>query len=382
MSNISELANVPDISFIGYMTLQETEEQLRAEYTRIYREQTGKELTMGDADPKNLLIKAFALIEYQTMQYVDAKGRAELLKTSTGESLDALVALLGLTRQAAQRATAKERFSLAEARNETVAVPAGTRVKTQGGRYFNTLSYTEIPPGDLYVETMIQAEEGGTESDGIQIGEINVLVDPIPYIAAVENVSESTGGIDTESDDSLTERAFLAPSQFSCAGPRDAYEYYVRAWRSDVGDVQIVSPEPCTIAIYFVLEDGRLPNETERESLKEYISGENLRPLCDKVVCVEPDEVEYQIELTYWIGESDQKSAGSIQEKVNAAVKGYQEWQRHLGRDINPTELIAKIREAGAKRVKLISPADATVEKTELPKCTGATVTYGGLEDD
>lgn len=382
MSNISELASVPDISFIGYMTLQETEEQLRAEYTRIYREQTGKELTMGDADPKNLLIKAFALIEYQTMQYVDAKGRAELLKTSTGESLDALVALLGLTRQAAQRATAKERFSLAEARKETVAVPAGTRVKTQGGRYFNTLSYTEIPPGDLYVETMIQAEEGGTESDGIQIGEINVLVDPIPYIAAVENVSESTGGLDTEGDDSLTERAFLAPSRFSCAGPRDAYEYYVRAWRSDVGDVQIVSPEPCTIAIYFVMEDGRLPNEPERESLKEYISGEALRPLCDKVVCVEPDEVEYQIELTYWIGESNQKSAGSIQEKVNAAVKGYQEWQRHLGRDINPTELIAKIREAGAKRVKLVSPADTTVEKTELPKCTGATVTYGGLEDD
>ena len=115
---------------------------------------------------------------------------------------------------------------------------------------------------------------------------------------------------------------------------------------------------------------------------KEYISGETLRPLCDKVVCVEPAEVEYRIELTYWIGESDQKSAGSIQERVNAAVQGYQEWQRHLGRDINPTELIAKIREAGAKRVKLISPADATVEKTELPKCTGATVTYGGLEDD
>ena len=382
MSNISELASVPDISFIGYMTLQETEEQLRAEYTRIYREQTGKELTMGDADPKNLLIKAFALIEYQTMQYVDAKGRAELLKTSTGESLDALVALLGLTRQAAQRATAKERFSLAEARKETVAVPAGTRVKTQGGRYFNTLSYTEIPPGDLYVETMIQAEEGGTESDGIQIGEINVLVDPIPYIAAVENVSESTGGLDTESDDSLTERAFLAPSRFSCAGTRDAYEYYVRAWRSDVGDVQIVSPEPCTIAIYFVMEDGRLPDEPERESLKEYINGETLRPLCDKVVCVEPAEVEYRIELTYWIGESDQKSAGSIQERVNAAVQGYQEWQRHLGRDINPTELIAKIREAGAKRVKLIAPADATVEKTELPKCTEAEVTYGGLEDD
>lgn len=382
MSKISELDGVPEISFIGHMTLQETEEQLRAEYARLYREQTGKELVMGDADPKNLLIKAFALIEYQTMQYTDAKGRAELLNTSTGESLDALVALLGLTRQQAKKATAKERFSIAEARAGAVAIPAGTRVKTQGGRYFNTLSYTEIPPGSLYVETMIQAEEGGAASDGIPIGDISVLVDPIPYISAVENVSESTGGLDVESDDGLTERAFLAPSRFSCAGPRDAYEYYVRDWRSDVGDVQIVSPEPCTVAIYFILDDGRLPNETERESLVEYISGESIRPLCDKVICAEPEEVEYAIELTYWIGDSNQKSAGEIQSRVDAAVEEYQQWQRHLGRDVNPTELIAKIREAGAKRVKLIAPEDVAIEKTQLPKCTGKTVTYGGLEND
>lgn len=382
MSKISELDGVPEISFIGHMTLQETEEQLRAEYARLYREQTGKELVMGDADPKNLLIKAFALIEYQTMQYTDAKGRAELLNTSTGESLDALVALLGLTRQQAKKATAKERFSIAEAGAGAVAIPAGTRVKTQGGRYFNTLSYTEIPPGSLYVETMIQAEEGGAASDGIPIGDISVLVDPIPYISAVENISESTGGLDVESDDGLTERAFLAPSRFSCAGPRDAYEYYVRDWRSDVGDVQIVSPEPCTVAIYFILDDGRLPNETERESLVEYISGESIRPLCDKVICVEPEEVEYAIELTYWIGDSNQKSAGEIQSRVDAAVEEYQQWQRHLGRDVNPTELIAKIREAGAKRVKLIAPEDVAIEKTQLPKCTGKTVTYGGLEND
>ena len=67
---------------------------------------------------------------------------------------------------------------------------------------------------------------------------------------------------------------------------------------------------------------------------------------------------------------------------VTAAVQSYQSWQRHLGRDINPTELIAKIREAGAKRVKLTAPADIVVGRTQLPKCTGQTVTYGGLEDD
>ena len=78
MSNISELANVPQISFIENMTLQETEEQLKAEYARIYREQTGKELVLGEADAKTLLLKAFALIEYQTMQYADSRARADL----------------------------------------------------------------------------------------------------------------------------------------------------------------------------------------------------------------------------------------------------------------------------------------------------------------
>lgn len=382
MSNISELANVPEISFIEHMTLQETEEQLREHYTRLYRELTGKELALGEADTKNLLIKAFALIEYQTMQYADAKGRAELLKTSTGEALDALVALLGIQRHGSTKATATERFVLSEARSETVAVPAGTRVKTQSGRYFNTLDYAEIPPGETYVETIVQAEEAGAESSGILAGEINILVDPIPYVASVTNITDSTGGLDVEDDDSLTERAYLAPSKYSCAGPRDAYEYYVREWRSDVADVQIVSPEPCVIAIYVVMDGGRLPNATERESLTEYISGESIRPLCDKVVCITPEEIEYTIGFTYWIASSSQKSAGTIQTQIETAVEQYQNWQRKLGRDINPTELIARIREAGAKRVKLTAPADIAVGKTQLPKCAGKTVTYGGLEDD
>ena len=84
MSNIGELANCPELNFIENMTLRETEEQLSALYTRYYREITGKEPELGAADPLNLLIKAFAAMEYQTMQYADTKGRMELLKTSTG----------------------------------------------------------------------------------------------------------------------------------------------------------------------------------------------------------------------------------------------------------------------------------------------------------
>ena len=55
---------------------------------------------------------------------------------------------------------------------------------------------------------------------------------------------------------------------------------------------------------------------------------------------------------------------------------------KKAGTGHQPTELIARLREAGAKRVTLTAPVDTVIKATELPKCTGETVTYGGLEDD
>ena len=346
MSNIIELENCPELNFIENMTLQETEDQMRELYAGYYRELTGRDPEIGDADTVNLLIKAFCAMEYQTMQYADAKGRMEMLKTSTGSALDALAALVGLTRKAPERATASVRFSLEEPRSVVVAIPAGTRVKTEDGKYFNSLEYAEIKAGEGYADVVVQAEEAGAESSGILSGAIKILVDPIPYISGVSNTTPSTGGLDTEDDDSLTRRIYLAPSVYSCAGPRDAYEYYAREWRGDVADVRIVSPQPDEVNIYFVIEDEtglRLPNPTELAGMAEHMDDETIRPLCDHVSCLAPEEVDYTISFTYWIAESNQRSASEIQSKVTAAVKDFQTWQRKLGRDINPTELIARL---------------------------------------
>ncbi len=382
MSNISQLANVPEISFIDHMTLAETEQKLRSEYLAAMKEITGADAELPDAGVPSLMIKAVAYLEYMCLQYIDIKGRMELLKTSTGDALDSIAALPGIYRQESRAATATEKFTLAAERTEAVAIPAGTRVRTQGGLYFNTLDYAEIKPGETSVETMVQAEEPGTGSSGIPIGAIDTLVDPIPYIASVENTSESSGGLDAESDDSLTERTYLAPSKFSCAGPTDAYEYYVREWRSDVRDVQIESSEPGVVEVYVVLQDGKLLNETEQGEIVEYLNGEGIRPFTETVKCELPTEIEYDINLTYHIGRSSQKIARSIQDAVTAAVADFQAWQRILGRDVNPTELIGRLRDAGVKRVELAAPKDIVVGKTELPKAKTVSVTYGGVEDD
>lgn len=384
MSKIAELANMPEVSFIGYTTLEEVKGMVSQWYNEKYTELTGTAPALSDAAPEKLLQYAIAMMGGQLMQYIQDKGNGELLATSYGGYLDQLAANLGVVRKAAERATVTMRFTLADTRSNAVGIPAGTRVRTENGLYFNTLDYAEIKAGELTADVLAQAEQTGAESNGIEAGVINTLVDPIAYMQSVANTEASHGGTDTEDDDALSERVFLAPSVYSCAGPADAYVYYAKAWRNDVADVKIDSPNPCEVDIYFLLDGGKLPTETEQKEMQAYFADEEKvkRPLTDKVTCKAPAEVGYEINLTYYIGSGDRNNVAAIQESVAQAVKDYKTWQRHLGRDINPTELIAAVRKAGAKRVRLTAPADAVVSTMQIARCDGETVSYGGLEDD
>lgn len=384
MSMIEALKNVPEVNFIGNLELEEVKEQVAAWYEQRYKELTGKVPVLSDASPEKLLQYSIAMLGYQALQFINDKGQGELLPTSYGSYLDGLAANVGVTRRGTERATVHLKFTLSAIRASATGIPAGTRVKTADNKFFNTVNYAEIAAGSLTTEVLAQAEEPGTASNGMPVDSINVLVDPIPYMQSVTNTIVSSGGTDVEDDDSLTERVFLAPSTFSSAGPADAYKYFALAWRNDVADVVVISTKPSEVDIFFMLDGGVLPSPEECEEMQDYFNDETKvrRPLTDLVICQAPEEVEYTIQLTYYIAESDRNQASSIQEAVTKAVEEYQSWQRSLGRDVNPSELIYKVRLAGAKRIILTSPTDTVVGSTQIAKCTQTNVTYGGLEDD
>ena len=71
------------------------------------------------------------------------------------------------------------------------------------------------------------------------------------------------------------------------------------------------------------------------------------------------------------------------QAAVAQAVADYQTWQRAIGRDINPSKLVALVMEAGAKRVTVTAPTYTAVAATKVSALQGeAVISYGGLEDD
>ena len=379
---IDEIASLPDVSFIDDITLDDIQAQMVADYLERYEQLTGKSATMARADPVSLILYACSIQIFHAMLYVDRAGKQDLLKYSYGGFLDNLAALKGIAREPAKPAAVTMRFTLSDVRPEAVAIPDGTRV-SNGEIYFATDEYAEIPAGETTIDVVATCQDPGTEGNHILAGEINILVDPIAYVASAVNIEESTGGADIEDDDTLAGRIYIAPSKYSVAGPEEAYRYWVQTFNASILDAYIGSENPGEVLVEFILDGGVLPSTALCQQLADYLMDENIRPLTDKVVVRVPETVDYSVGVTYYINKSDTSKAATIQSAVSAAVSDYITWQQsRIGRDINPSKLIAMMEEAGAKRVEVASPAFQAIPDTSIAKVSATTVTYGGIEND
>ena len=289
-----------------------------------------------------------------------------------------------LGRAPAAAATTTLRFTLSAVRDMATGIPMGSRVASSGAVFFATDEYAEIPAGSTTVDVPATCTVTGTEGNGLAVGELSTMVDPVPYMASVANLTATEGGAEIENDDDLAERVYLAPSAYSTAGPEDAYLYHAKKFNAGIGDVVATSNQAAgKVDIVFIMADGTTPGTTMINGLQDYLSAKTVRPMTDQVTVAAPAEVAYSITLTYYINRSDSARAVTIQEAVAQAVADYQTWQRAIGRDINPSKLVAMIMAAGAKRVTVTAPTYTTVEATKVSALSGdPVITYGGLEDD
>lgn len=379
---IDEILNLPDVSFIDDMQLEDVQTQMVRDYQDRYKEITGKDVVLDRADPMSLILYALSIQVYQALLYVDKTGKQDLLKYSYGAYLDNLAAMKGIAREQAKPSRAMIRFTLSGIRPSTVEIPEGTRV-TNGEVYFQTESHAEIPVGESSVDVAAECMTSGVAGNNLEVGEINILVDPVPYVAKVANTEPTTGGADIEDDDTLKDRIYIAPSKYSVAGPEESYRYWVKTYNSNISDVLIYSDDPVDVVIEFIMNDGELPSESMLLGVQKFLSDEQIRPLTDRVTVKAPETVEYKVNVKYFVNQSDLKKVDTIKTAVNTAVDDYIQWQRSkIGRDINPSQLIQQMVSAGAKRVEVALPVFQAIGKANVAKLSSKTVTYGGLEDD
>ncbi len=377
----SRFSDYPEVSFIENTSFSDLQERLIHDYEEKYRELTGEDVSLGLADPYRLILYSCAVAIYQGYQYEDKAGKMGLLKYSTGEFLDNLAAFKKVKRNEAAPARTVIRFTLADKVERAVIIPEGTRVKGPD-LYFITTKKSEIKSGQLYTDIAAECEQSGTIGNGYLPGEIKWLTDLLPYTMKISNIVTTSGGADRENDEELAERIYLSPVSYSTAGPERAYEYWVKTFSPAIGECRITSESPGEVDIYVTMADGTIPDDVFLKNLETYLSDNNIRPLTDHVVVKKPEEIKYNIELNYYIRNEDRDREETMKEAVSTACNNYITWQKKVGRDINPAQLLYYIMGTGVKMADIVEPVFTEVPDSALAVPDKITLTYGGRRDD
>ncbi|MER2089506.1 MAG: baseplate J/gp47 family protein [Sporosarcina sp.] len=370
--------NLPDIDF-----LEKAPEQIEAEMLQHLSDKTG--LTLTRADPRRKFLQSlatFVSIERNRMEHALRQNR---LAYAEDNSLDHMGLEMSTERIEAKAAKTIMAFVLeAERPYEAYVIDAGELVSVGEEIYFATDEVLIIPPGETIGAVSATCTELGEIGNDYLVGEISTLVRPKAYINTVQNTTVSSGGAEQESDDAYAERIRLAPESFSTAGPELAYVYWVKTASTEIADVKAESPKEGHVDVYILMQNGRLPTSAEIQEVDGIINDSQVRPLTDLVSVNGPEQVSYEALATYWISKSNETVASIIQKQVEDEFQEYIKWQRSkMGRDVDMSELIARLKSKGASRVAVNSSMFIQVAKNQVAnELPTSELSFGGIADE
>ena len=351
------------------------------EIINLYESLSGR--TLARADPVRLFLETITLIIVQQRNIIDFTGKMNLLAYASGGYLEHIGAAFNVYRLEASPAVTTLEFTLSETQPVNIIIPSGTRITAGDNIYFAAAEDLTIESGNLTGQVKAQCTSPGVTGNGYLPGQLRRIVDVFPYEMQCVNITESAGGTETESDENLRERIQLAPESFTTAGSFGAYKYFARSANSDIGDAAVTNPSPGVVNIYPLMRDGSIPPEEVLNQVYEKCTADDLAPDTDLVQVLAPEEINYDLEVKYYIDKENSAQASYILSQVQAAIEEWVNWQhKKLGRDINPSELNYRIVQAGAKRCEIYSPSFRVLSASETALCVSKSVIFGGLEEN
>lgn len=371
-----KLADLPDVIFV-------TKDPKEIELNILKAWESAGGEAIAAADPRRLFFLTVADIIARLGASIDYAAKMNLLAYAKDNFLDHLGAPVDTERLPTSAARTTQRFILSAPQASPLVIKQGIRVTKNGTNvYFQTLEPFTIPAGQTQGDIVVECLQAGTVGNGYLAGELDTLVDPIAFVQSITNIEETAGGAETEDDDSYRERIQEAPEGFSTAGPSGAYIFYAKSAGASIVDVAVSSPAEGRVLLTILLTGGQIPNQAILDKVFEKVNDKKVRPLTDKVTVDVPEVVDFDIDVTWWLHTDNLLFKETIEKKVQAALDEFVLWQKtKQGRDINPSELNARLKNAGAKRVEIPSPIYQKLTKHQLAVANTITLTYGGAED-
>lgn len=339
--------------------------------------------TLSEADPMMIVIRWCASLFVQAYVKLNYVGNMNIPRYSKGKYLEALAELFKETkRDDAQSAVTTLKFKLKSQQSSDFVINKGVRVLAGEDLIFSTAKTLIIPKGETEGEIEAECQTAGTVGNGLAPGTITELLDDIPALESVQNITETSGGCEAESDNELYEKMRNSTETYSTAGTAPSYKYFSKEASSAISDVSVIfSEDDDTVEVRVLCENGQTPSETIISQVYENLQKEDIHVLGDKVVVSAPEQVPLNISIKYYVSKEDVASATVISENVKAAVQEYIEWQTSkIGRDINPSKLHQLIMSAGVKRVEISEPEFKKVDEISVAVLQNSLIENGGIE--
>ncbi len=347
----------------------------------MYTLENGVAESLYPGDERRIFGEALVPLVVALYNTVNDSAKQVTLRYARGEVLDALGEFTGVPRVEKMAAETTIRFSISTPVTENIIIKAGTKITGDYTRYFETVETVVLPAGASSIEVTAQSTEGGSQYNGIEVGAINVLVDMIPYIDGISNITVTSGGGDKEDDEEYREKIRLSSSSRSVAGPKNAYKYFALSADTSIADANISSPSPGVVVITPILYGGGIPTQDILDKVLTACSADDVRPLTDHVQVQAPNVLEYDINLIYYVAVADEEVVVKNIEGTSGAINQYVYWQGSaLERDINPDYLrklvLSPLDEdgnlvKGANRVEITSPVYTELSATTVAKFSG-----------
>lgn len=333
-----------------------------------------------EGDQRYIFISSIAYIISLERVRANLAFNQNFLSEAYGIALDQKGIDLNTPRLDANYSEVDCKFILSKSQNIDYKIPKGTRVSTMDNQMFETIDDLIISNNDIEGVVKCRASLPGALYNNIDIGLINRFVDILPYLDSVSNINKSSGGSNVEDDESYRARLKIAEAQYSTAGPILAYKYWALKSDADISDVLITTPEPGVVEIKPVLKTGDLPTEVNINRIKDMFDKTKNYPNTTTLRVVIPDTYSFNIDLNYYIKDTDKMYEKEIQDKVNTAIDEFIMYQKmNINIYLNPDDLRKRILNAGAYIVNIKEPVFTKENVGKVLVMGDKTIKYGGL---
>ncbi len=347
-------------------------EELYGKMLAVFEEKNG--FTMDDT--ADLAVRLYAAAaQMQTLYaYSDWAINQSFPQTATGEYLDYHAALRGITRKAGTKARGSLRFRLDAAREEDLAVYAGTVCATAGLVRFVTTEDGVIPAGGLYADIPAEAESVGT-SGNAGAETITMLTRAPEGVSGVLTPKAFSGGSGAETDEEL--RLRVLDSFVRLPNGANAAFYELRALSHAGVEAAVVIPRMNgigTVGVVIAAPEG-VPSEELLQQVQDDLDAVREIAVDVTVLAPEVQEVPVSVQLLSKKGVSFETAKAAAEKAVKSLFSG-----ALLGKSLYSAAISSAVFETGTvQNVKLLQP-EADIPGTEQTLCRLGELTIAEAE--